>query len=176
MEGIKSTEVLVNTTYHGISNSLDVIANQVTGFPDHIVMDILSRLPVKSLMQFMSVCKHWLFLIKQNTKLINLHCIRSKSRPSLLYINPLLIASLEESKTLHQSISCAEIVEASTGGEDEEVEAFASTVRITEDKWFPYSEILEPVNGLVCFVDQKTHAIKIYNASTREATPWVIST
>ncbi|RZC48381.1 hypothetical protein C5167_041336 [Papaver somniferum] len=177
----KITEVLINTNTnrHGANNSLE------THLPNEIVIDILSRLPVKALMQFKSVCKDWLYLIKQDRKFIDLHFIRSKSRPNLLYIDPLpekgvphasLISGFEQSKTLQQTISCAEIVKGSTGGEEEQVEAFVCKVRITEDKWFPYSEILEPVNGLVCFVDQKTHAIKVYNASTREATPWVIST
>ncbi|KAI3933798.1 hypothetical protein MKW92_038040 [Papaver armeniacum] len=180
----RSTEVLINsnTNFHGVYNSIET---QVSGLPNEIVIDILSRLPAKALMQFKSVCKHWLFLIKQDPKLIDLHFILSKSRPNFLYIDPApekgvlhtsLIASFEQSKTLQQTISFAEIVEGSTGGEEELVESFVSKVRITEDKWFPYSEILEPVNGLVCFVDQKTHAIKVYNASTREATPWVIST
>ncbi|KAI3852852.1 hypothetical protein MKW92_049194 [Papaver armeniacum] len=134
-------------------------------------------------MQFKSVCKHWLSLIKHDQDFIDLHFNRSKSCPNLLYINPLqekgiitFHASLDDSfsasKSLQQSISCGEIVESSG---EQEVEDITSKVRITDDNWFLYNQVLEPVNGLVCFVDWKTHAIKVYNASTREATEWVKS-
>ncbi|XP_026386784.1 putative F-box protein At5g62660 [Papaver somniferum] len=185
----RSIKDLVNTSYHGLHNSpLDIIPTQVSILPNDIVIDILSKLPVKSLMQFKSVCKHWLSLIKHDTQLIDLHFVQSKSRPNLLYINPLpekgdlhtsLGFSFSTSKTLKQSISCAEIVDQISGGggeEKEEVNAIVSKARITHDQWFPYSEILEPVNGLVCFVDWNAYAVRVYNASTRETTPWVIST
>ncbi|XP_026393278.1 F-box/kelch-repeat protein At4g19930-like [Papaver somniferum] len=178
-----STGVLINTDCHIVYNSpLDIIPTQVSSFlPNDILVDILSRLPVKPLMQFKSVCKHWLSLIKHDTNLIDLHFIRSKSCPNLLYINPLpekgvlhtcLDVSFSASKTLQQSISCAQIVEGSGGEED----AIINKVRITDDEWFLYNQVLEPVNGLVCFIDLKTYAIKVYNASTREETPWVNST
>ncbi|KAI3953004.1 hypothetical protein MKX01_028696 [Papaver californicum] len=178
-----STEVLTNTNTncHGVYSSLDIIETQASRFPDDIVIEILSRLHVKPLMQFKSLCKRWLFLIKQDKQLSDLHFIRSKSPPNLLYINPLqekgvlhtsLDFSFSVSKTLQQNVSCAEIVESSGCEED----AIISKHRITDDKWFPYSEILEPVNGLVCFVDWKTYSIRVYNASTREATPLVKST
>ncbi|KAI3906229.1 hypothetical protein MKW98_021762 [Papaver atlanticum] len=179
-----STEVFINTNCLGVYNSLDIIETQFSSLPNDILIDILSRLPVKPLMQFKSVCKRWFSLIKHDSHLIDLHFVRSKSRPILLYIDPLqekgvlhtsLIASFERSKTLQQRISCAEIVEASNG-EEEEVEALVSKVRITNDQWFLYNRVLEPVNGLVCFVDRVTYAIRLYNASTREATPWIKST
>ncbi|XP_026457574.1 F-box/LRR-repeat protein At2g40920-like [Papaver somniferum] len=179
-----STELLINNLnvlgvfnyYIGIIGADD----HTRSLPDDIVIEILSRLPVKSLMQFKSVCKHWLFLIKQDTRLIDLHSSRSKSCPNLLYINPMPQKgrfTFGKNKTLRQSISCAEIIEGnSTGDEEEQVEAVISKVRITDDKWLCYDHVLEPVNGLVCFVDRMTHAVMVYNASTREATPWVKST
>ncbi|MCL7034903.1 hypothetical protein MKW94_030730, partial [Papaver nudicaule] len=82
----------------------------------------------------------------------------------------ILYFMFSDSKSLQQSISCAEIVEGR--GSDEQVESIVSKDRITDDQWFRYNQVLEPVNGLVCFVDRKTYAIRVYNASTREATPW----
>ncbi|KAI3906232.1 hypothetical protein MKW98_021765 [Papaver atlanticum] len=180
-----STGILTNTNCLGVYNSPDIIPTPVSSLPNDIVIDILSRLPAKPLMQFKSICKHWLSLIKHDPHFIDLHCIRSKSRPNLLYINPLPEKGIifrisfndcfSRSKSLQQSISCGEIVDSS-GGEEQEVYHITSKVRITDDKWFPYNQVLEPVNGLVCFVDWKTHAIKVYNASTREEIPWVEST
>ncbi|KAI3861182.1 hypothetical protein MKW92_015054 [Papaver armeniacum] len=152
-------------------------------FNKDVMLEILSRLPVKSLMRFKSVCKHWLYLIKQDQHLIDLHFHHSKSCPTLIYINPLQEKGIyrtsydpgfDESKTLCQSISCAEIVKGS--GSEDDVESIISKVRITDDKWFLYNKVLGPVNGLVCFVDTKTYAVRVYNASTRESTPWVGST
>ncbi|KAI3990646.1 hypothetical protein MKX01_022946 [Papaver californicum] len=153
-----------------------IVTDHVISFPEDIVIDILSRLPVKSLMQFKSVCKGWLSLIKQDRHLIDLHFIRSKSRPNLLYSNPLPEKGgrIKNKRLEINTDPCAEIVEGS--GDEEQMAAIISKVRITDDKWFLYDQILEPVNGLVCFVDWKTYAIRVYNASTREATPWLRST
>ncbi|MCL7044861.1 hypothetical protein MKW94_005908 [Papaver nudicaule] len=180
----RSTGV-INTSCLGVCNSLDIIASSIPPVTDDVVVEILSRLPAKSLIRFKSVCKRWLSLIKQDQYLIDSHFNHSKSRPNLLYIDPLQEKGLLghpsyatcfwASETLCQSIACAEIVQGS-GCEDEEVEAIVSKVRITNDKWFRYDKVLAPVNGLVCFVDTKTHAVKVYNASTREETPWVKST
>ncbi|MCL7043305.1 hypothetical protein MKW94_007250 [Papaver nudicaule] len=178
--GKMSAEV-INTNFLGACKS---IVPHVTSFPkkiaEDIMIEILSRLPSKSLVQCKLVCKRWLFLIEKEY-LIDLHCNHSKSRPYLLYIDPLQEKHLhrsefDESKTLRQRIAWAEIVDQRNGGGKKKVEKIISKVRITDDKWFPYSEVLEPVNGLVCFVDRKTYGVRVFNASTREGTPWVKST
>ncbi|RZC68189.1 hypothetical protein C5167_031447 [Papaver somniferum] len=175
---------VISTSCLGVSNNSFGIG--VGTFPcigDDVMVEILSRLPVKSLMRFKSVCKHWLYLIKQDKGLIDLHFNHSKSRPRLLCINPLqekgvLRTGYDEgfdvSRALRQSISFAEIVNRSGGKDD--VEAIISKIRITDDDWFLYDEVLGPVNGLLCFVDRKTFGVRVYNASTRELTPWVKST
>ncbi|KAI3931084.1 hypothetical protein MKW92_011420, partial [Papaver armeniacum] len=53
-----------------------------------IVYEILSRLPVKSLMRFKCVSKHWCSMIRKDRYLIDLHHNQSKSRPSLLITVP----------------------------------------------------------------------------------------
>ncbi|MCL7036393.1 hypothetical protein MKW94_009042 [Papaver nudicaule] len=174
----------VSSDFYSRGASRKTTETHVSGtFPKDIVIEILSRVPVKSLMQFKSVCKDWQFLITQDRRLIDSHFDRWESRPNLLHIDPLqqkgilhtvLDFSFAESESLQQRISCAEIVEGSGG--DKQVEAIVGKVRITDDQWFLYNQVLEPVNGLVCFVDWERHAIKVYNASTREATPWAEST
>ncbi|KAI3950676.1 hypothetical protein MKW92_051776 [Papaver armeniacum] len=180
----KTSIEVINTSCLGVCNNS--LGNSVGTFPcidDDVMVEILSRLPVKSLLRFKSVCKHWLYLIKQDKYLIDLHSNHSKSRPSLICINPLqekgvLRTRYDEgfdvSRALRQSISCAEMVNGS-GGEDDVV-AIITNVRITDDEWFLYDEVLGPVNGFLCFVDRKTYSVRVYNASTRELTPWVKST
>ncbi|KAI3861919.1 hypothetical protein MKX03_004427, partial [Papaver bracteatum] len=51
-----------------------------------ILLEVLSRLPVKSLMLCKCVCKHWRFSISKDQDLINLHFTRSKQRCSDLFI------------------------------------------------------------------------------------------
>ncbi|KAI3876804.1 hypothetical protein MKX03_035993, partial [Papaver bracteatum] len=174
-----SIEVINTSCLSVCNNSLGNSDGTYPSIGDDVMVEILSRLPVKSLMRFKSVCKHWLYLIKQDKGLIDLHFNHSKSRLGLLCINPLqekgvlrpdYDLSFDTSRALHQSISYAEIVKGS-GGEDD-VEAIISKIRITDDEWFLYDEVLGPVNGLLCFVDRKTSAVRVYNASTRELTPW----
>ncbi|KAI3834819.1 hypothetical protein MKW92_022867 [Papaver armeniacum] len=151
-------------------------ATPVGSFPcfvdDVIVTEILSRLPAKSLLRFKSVCKHWLSLITQDQHFISLHSIRSKSRPTLLCIAPK--PQEEETETLTQRILSANLSVKTTGGEAKVI--FRTVKKTTDDNWFNYEYLLEPVNGLVCFIHWTTAAARIYNVSTRKVTPWIKST
>ncbi|GMP53762.1 hypothetical protein CsSME_00019136 [Camellia sinensis var. sinensis] len=64
--------------------------------PTHIVFDILSRLPIKTLFNCRSVCKLWLSLISSDPQFAKLHL--SRSHPSLLF-KP--INRIREPKKLH---------------------------------------------------------------------------
>ncbi|KAI3945950.1 hypothetical protein MKW92_010741, partial [Papaver armeniacum] len=55
---------------------------------DEIVYEIISRLPVKTLMRFKCVCKRWLSLIIDDTYFIDLHLSRSKLRPCFILAIP----------------------------------------------------------------------------------------
>ncbi|KAI3836760.1 hypothetical protein MKX03_002212 [Papaver bracteatum] len=137
-----SMELFINSNSLGVySYCLGMIAAEhIRSLPDDLVVEIRSRLPVKSLMQFKSVCKHWLFLIKQDTHLIDLHSSRSKSFPNLLCINPMpekglfgtsFLPTFDRSKTFQQSITCADITEgSSTGDKEEQVQAIISASAI----------------------------------------------
>lgn len=51
--------------------------------PDDLIVEILSWVPVKSLMRFRCVCKTWNFLIFQPT-LVKLHCQKSSKNAHVL--------------------------------------------------------------------------------------------
>ncbi|KAI3959777.1 hypothetical protein MKW98_029814 [Papaver atlanticum] len=155
-----------------------------------ILCEILSRLPVRSILRFKSVCKRWLSLIKHNAYFINLHFTRSQSRPNILFITPSQKKIdggdgywYQPNKTPRQCIFLADISSVLEGSSSssfnsgEPKEAIIRNVRMTaDDDWFVYDLVLKPVNGLVCFVDREAAAVRIYNVSTREETQWIKST
>ncbi|KAI3944136.1 hypothetical protein MKW92_015672 [Papaver armeniacum] len=49
-------------------------------------------------------------------------------------------------------------------------------VVMTDDKWFDYEYLLGLVNGVACFLDWDEDDVRLYNVSTREASPWIKST
>ncbi|KAI3834817.1 hypothetical protein MKW92_022865 [Papaver armeniacum] len=150
-------------------------ATPVGSFPcfvdDGIVIEILSRLPAKSLLRFKSVCKHWLSLITRDQNFIHLHSIRSKSRPNLLCIAP---KTQEEGEGDTQHILTGNLSVKTTGGGPKVI--IHNFKQRTDDGWFKYDYLLEPVNGLVCYIHWETSSVRIYNVSTRETTPWIKST
>ncbi|XP_026432880.1 putative F-box protein At5g62660 [Papaver somniferum] len=141
---------------------------------DIIVSEILSRLPVKSLMRFKCVSKHWLYLIEEDSYFIDLHLTRSKARPSLVYVIPLLSVKDQEYTEIrymgHDEVFLT--ADLSLGG----IIGRAGIHTMRKTNMFCCDFILRPINGLMCFVDDHRHAVCIYNISTREASPWIQST
>ncbi|KAI3934577.1 hypothetical protein MKX01_034031 [Papaver californicum] len=135
------------------------------GSDDIVVFEILSRLPVKSLMRFKCVCKHWLQLIQEDTYFIDLHLARSKARPSLFYV-------IMDPRDRYQ---CKRFT-----GRDEffltadlSLEGIADIQSLRRTNVFCYDQILGPVNGLICFVDKrkkKENHPEIYTQGSRRPT------
>ncbi|KAI3833041.1 hypothetical protein MKX03_021319 [Papaver bracteatum] len=152
-------------------------SNRVGSFPGFVdygvVTEILSRLPVISLLRFKSVCKHWWSLITQDKNFIDLHCTHSKKRMKLLCIAPK--PEIKEDETRPQHILTENLsVKRSSGGEGKVI--IHNVKKTTDENWFDYDDVLEQINGLVCFLDRRAAAVRIYNVSTRQVTPWIKST
>ncbi|KAI3908794.1 hypothetical protein MKW98_029344 [Papaver atlanticum] len=150
---------------------------------DILTCEILSRLPVKSLMRFKCVCKNWQFLIANDMYFINLHLTRSKTRPILFMSFP---TSLENPTEIIDGVIYDRVLERKTEilltadllsqGRGNAVSAAKfHTVREIDASFF--DTMLGPVNGLIGFYDSHTTCgVSVCDVSTREVTPWIKST
>ncbi|KAI3941506.1 hypothetical protein MKW92_037910 [Papaver armeniacum] len=156
---------------------------------NRIFLEVLSRLPMKSLMRFKCVSKHWQFSISQDQGLIDLHFSRSKQTcPDFFIVVPRHTEVDILQRTMHnsgfksstmyggvreyryqQSILLGNLFGSGTAP------PISSIVRRLEQSAFYYTEILKPVNGLICFVNRCQAAVCILNPSTRESTSWISS-
>ncbi|KAI3861918.1 hypothetical protein MKX03_004426 [Papaver bracteatum] len=156
---------------------------------NRIFLEVLSRIPIKSLMRFKCVSKHWRFSISQDQRLIDLHFTRSKQNcPDFYIVIPRHTEVDIFQKTMHnsgfksstmyggvreyryqQSILLGNLFGSGT------LPPISSIVRRLEQSAFYYTEILKPVNGLICFVNRCQAAVRILNPSTRESTSWISS-
>ncbi|KAI3843392.1 hypothetical protein MKW98_012936 [Papaver atlanticum] len=94
---------------------------------DLILSDILSRLPVKSIMRFKSVCKHWRSMIKYNRCFIDLYNRRSQERQSrskssstttaTLFLSPVTGYGSFKTRPVPLDISNAETADEAAGTE-----------------------------------------------------------
>ncbi|KAI3960790.1 hypothetical protein MKW98_026182 [Papaver atlanticum] len=128
---------------------------------DVVVYHILSRLSVKSLMRLKCVCKRWKLTIEQDPHSINLHLTHSETRPGLFV---LLAKSAAGGASDYESYILAVL----------RITGRAANLHTISKTKLLFREILGPIAGLVCFVDNC--AVRIYNVSTMESTPWIKST
>ncbi|XP_026398337.1 putative F-box protein At1g32420 [Papaver somniferum] len=128
-------------------------------FDDNIYGEILSRLPVKSLVRFKCVSKGWQSMISNDNYFIDLHLSRTKTRSSSSTL--FVIVRTAEERTV-VSMDLLNDVPA----------VIRFPIQLTRQEG-----ILKPVNGLICSYykdfDLGRTAVCIRNFMTREETPWI---
>lgn len=121
--------------------------------PIHLVIDILSRLPVKTLLDFRRVCKGWLSLIS-DPYFANLHL--DKSQPSLLLAPFKPVGSRESWK-----LNLVDLHVNPSSPSNDPVE-LVTTINLPKGP-FPYN-VVNSCNGLLClFSPWNDSPISIYN-------------
>ncbi|KAI3880516.1 hypothetical protein MKW92_014727 [Papaver armeniacum] len=145
--------------------------------PDEIVVDILIRLPVKTLIRFKSVCRRWLSLIKDDPYFIDLHLTRSKLRPCFtLAIPRSTYGSFPAGATyVHNKPHKAELLIADLS-ETGRITTRATPIihNVGKTVSLNYDGILKPINGLICFTSVWVETgVCMYNLGTQELSPWI---
>ncbi|KAI3920700.1 hypothetical protein MKW92_021061 [Papaver armeniacum] len=145
-----------------------------------LLFNILVRLPVELLIKLKLVCKYWMYLFKHDKRFIDLHFTWSKTR--LLDEHTFIIYPTRQVNELMpiKRFSFNRKGLTFEGSLDHESSYTAAAVVTSNNVNLNEKPMLmlEPVNGLVCFVKGGGGAIEhssllIYNPSTREKTEWI---
>ncbi|KAI3915656.1 hypothetical protein MKX01_015481 [Papaver californicum] len=150
-------------------NEVNVISNTFSSISifnledDDVVREILSRLPVGSLMRFKCVCRYWLYLTQEDPSFADQYLEPSKRRPGLLITNL---------KDTTFTLMTADLLYEGKGG----TISAAAIHTIREIDGTCYDRMLGPANGLIGFYGETIPpGVCICNLSTREVTPWIES-
>ncbi|XP_074271799.1 F-box/kelch-repeat protein At3g06240-like [Silene latifolia] len=125
--------------------------------PEELVIDILFRLPVKTLVRSRCVCKSWRDLITSRD-FVKLHLNCSLERNSgviLLHYSsvPSFLASFDFNHPRRPAVELH----------------YPDMVKLAKKK-FDIREIVGICNGIVCF--EKAEMLVFYNPATRESIDW----
>ncbi|KAF5731642.1 F-box and associated interaction domains-containing protein putative isoform 1 [Tripterygium wilfordii] len=137
----------------------------MTDISDDVVIDILPRLPVKSLMRFNSVCKAWHALFR-NPDFISMHSVK---RAALCKSNtPLLV------KRGAHGENCLTFISSTANHDGSEKTLWIKEIIYLPIGWNLLSNprVVGPCNGLLCLFEH-TNPVKIvlWNPATREFKP-----
>ncbi|XP_026412768.1 putative F-box protein At1g32420 [Papaver somniferum] len=161
------SNTITSSSFHSWSVNVD----------DGIICEIFSRLPVKSLMRFKCLSKHWCSVIQKDQHFIDLHFLQSKARTNLLLTVPRerngYIQSWSVDDNLYPFRYFLAIADLfSEGGEVPSV-VHTTTREIDTGSY----SITKPVNGLICLFDSEENlGVRVCNLSTRQVTTWIRST
>ncbi|XP_055824253.1 F-box protein At3g07870-like [Solanum dulcamara] len=132
----------------------DETRNLIARLPNEIALDIVSRLPISSLIQFRFVCQTWNMLTR-DSRLVDMHLSRASK------INPCLIF-----KTYHPQKEQLFFVELSDRHDDEHT---LREIQIPFSTSMGKFRIVDSCNGLLCLSGVYDHEeAYIYNPFNRE--------
>ncbi|KEH41874.1 F-box/kelch-repeat protein At3g23880 [Medicago truncatula] len=122
----------------------------VTELPFDLMVEILCRLPVKSLLRFRSVCKSWNSLISNNPKFTYKHLHISTTKPKLVIFT-------------HTETRPRKIIDVTSIELD-----FIFTSTPTQIEFSFINQLIASCDGLICFQVNKSRAL-LWNPSTTKS-------
>ncbi|KAI3901385.1 hypothetical protein MKW92_032255 [Papaver armeniacum] len=140
---------------------------------ESLLFEILSRLPVKSLMRFKCVCKQWQSLIHKDRSFIDLHFTRSKTSCNFTVGGGGISLFMRWPKWHNHrfDVSTVELLlskgRVATAQREREVPISGAAAS------FPF--VFGAVNGLISLVNRTANSVSILNPSTGQSTPWIKS-
>ncbi|KAL2458312.1 F-box protein [Forsythia ovata] len=133
----------------------DEPTNLISCLPDEIALEILSRLPIKSVLQSRFACRHWR-LLTHDPHLVNMHLSQALTSQRLCLI-------LQSTYPIRNQLS---FVEFSDVDHIQTVRKFDTPFARSMP---PEFSIVVSCNGLLCLVDSLlANSIYIYNPFTRD--------
>lgn len=141
-------------------------------FPEELLIEILTRLPTKSLLRFKSVCKTWCALIRKPDFIdLHYHHHRIASRnDSILVVRS--IPTVDPQQQECNKYVNSEIVLSFYSSETPTTTAATALIRFPPDLFGPGStfdgdvQVFGPCNGVVCLTNTKD--VVLCNPATRE--------
>ncbi|KAI3895532.1 hypothetical protein MKW92_005664 [Papaver armeniacum] len=146
---------------HPLTSSDVVMGNEL------LLCEILSRLPVKSLMRFKCVCKRWQSLIHKDRRFIDLHFTRSKSRSFVDGGCGISLFMRWPKVVLGPNIYLSTELVLYEGG-------VTTVQREVPISGASIAAIFGVVNGLVSLIND-SYSVCVFNPSTGQSTPWIKS-
>ncbi|XP_042477519.1 putative F-box protein At1g47790 [Macadamia integrifolia] len=148
-----------NTTTHSESDE----AGMFTNLPRDIIYEILSRLPIESVLRCMSVCKLW-STFPYDSYFIDLHFNKS-----MMHHRPPTLVLTTSSSLFHNKVSSQLMVSAEEGEGGDWMKATHIPMGDFELLEGEYIDIVGSCNGFLCIVPWEglVH-ICLYNPITRE--------
>ncbi|KAM3301437.1 F-box protein like [Capsicum chacoense] len=146
------------TLFHGLRSckkkKLEDEPRNLIALPKEIALDIVSRLPISSLIQFRFVCQTWNMLTR-DSRLVDMHLSRA------VKINPCLLFT-----TYHPKKEQLYFVELSDRHDDEHT---LREIQIPFSASMDIFRVVDSCNGLLCLSGVYDHEqAYIYNPFTRE--------
>ena len=126
--------------------------------PEEVVLEILQRLPVKSLVRFRCVSKSWNSLIKSSA-FINSHLTRSLSLSS----NKLIFRQRVDKPSFYPDLECYKLIDDTIDSSSDQIQHIDCPLTC---RLFFHFNLIGSVNGLFCLHELERYVL--WNPSIRK--------